>query len=387
MSRRTTSLRLSFVLVLVVSLAATGLGAGVAAADVDDRYKTSLVVDDATANASTDAVTYTYNNSTDTATIDASGDDVVYRTSVKVDDRVFETRNAPESQLREAGLSAVETPLLGAEADTDVLDVQYDDGVVTVTNASSAMDVVVSAVDSTQVAPGLDATVLCADTADDVARFQVSNDNTENVSVEYFVEETGASGTVNLSAEDSTTLDLATTYRGDATLELSADGMVVETADAATATETCDLDEEFNYMNTYQYDLVFGEPIEDIGANDSAFYNADGRLVQATSIMANGDVFASYEVPSDGNATATYDGATITYDAIEYDARNDTATVTVTLDADATNDTTVSLVSYQLPDDTTSFERPVADEQMYVDGQTVTISPGETVTLELTVPQ
>jgi hypothetical protein len=203
----------------------------------------------------------------------------------------------------------------------------------------------------------------------------------------YFVEETGASGTLNLSAGESTTLDLATTYRGDAGLELSVDGTVVESVNAAEATETCNLDEPFNFMNTYQYDLVFGEPIEEIGENETAFYNADGRLVQATSIMANGEVFATYEVPGDGNATVTYNGSTVTYSAIEYDARNDTATVTVTLDANATGDTTMSLVGYQLPDDTQSFERSLADEQVYVDGQTVTISPGATVTLEIAVPQ
>jgi len=59
MTRRATSLRLSFALVLLVSVVAAGLGTGVAAADVDDRYESSLVVDDPTENASDGAVTYT----------------------------------------------------------------------------------------------------------------------------------------------------------------------------------------------------------------------------------------------------------------------------------------------------------------------------------------
>ncbi|MFD1512221.1 hypothetical protein [Halomarina rubra] len=385
MSLRRTSLRLTFALVLVTSVVAAGLGAGVAAAEVDDRYLTEFAVENTTANASGDAVEYTYDNATDTATLNASGDDVVYRVSVKVDERVYETTNAPVSLLRAANVTAAETPALGPEADTDVVDVQYADGTVTVTNASAAQEVVTLAVDSTQVAPGLDASAVCADTADDIVRFNVSNDNAEAASVDYFVEETGADGTLNLSANGSETLEFKTTARGDATLELYADGMVVETVDASETTETCDLDERFNILNAYQFDLVGGEPIENIGDNETAFYSDQNRLVQATSVTDDGDVTATYQTPVSGNATATVDNSTVTYDAIEYDVRNDTATVTVSLDENASTNTTVSLAGYQLPDDTETYDRSLAGEQMFKDAQTVTLSPGETVTLEIVV--
>lgn len=130
----------------------------------------------------------------------------------------------------------------------------------------------------------------------------------------------------------------------------------------------------------YQVDLATGEVIETLGDDENDFYGKQGRLLQAKSLTGDGELTRSHGVPQ-GMATA--DG--LSYGAVSYDAETGETTVEVSLADDAESDTTVTLAAYELPGDTTEFQRDRADGQELVAHQTVTLSPGEQVTITIDV--
>ena len=128
----------------------------------------------------------------------------------------------------------------------------------------------------------------------------------------------------------------------------------------------------------YQIDLATGEVIEDLGEDDDAFYGTQGRLLQAKSLTADGELTRSHGVPQ-GMAMAD----DLRYGAISYDAETGEATVTVSLADDASNNATVTLAAYELPGETIEFQRDRADGQELVAHRTVTLSPGDSITLTI----
>jgi hypothetical protein len=140
-------------------------------------------------------------------------------------------------------------------------------------------------------------------------------------------------------------------------------------------------------MDAYQVDLVFGEPIEDIGEDENAFYGRQGRLIQAVSFLEDGEYTDTFRTPGEGETAESAPGdCTVEYSAVEYDADSGEVTADVTLPADAKCDSvTVTLAAYELPDGTVEFQRDRADEQELVASRTIDLSPGDSRTLEIDV--
>ncbi len=137
----------------------------------------------------------------------------------------------------------------------------------------------------------------------------------------------------------------------------------------------------------YQIDVVRGEVIEDLGEGEDgtpALYAAQDRLLQATTVLADGTVTSAYAVPT-GPVTGTLAGCQVSYAPVGYDGDTGEATVSVSVGGDC-DGVTLSLAGYELPGDDTTFVRAHADEQELVASETVTLDGGEsaTVTIDLT---
>ncbi|MWG34132.1 M14 family zinc carboxypeptidase [Halomarina oriensis] len=135
----------------------------------------------------------------------------------------------------------------------------------------------------------------------------------------------------------------------------------------------------------FQIDVAVGEVIEDLGAEADGFYRDQGRLLQATTVLADGTVTNEVTVP-DGEVTKTLGGCAVTYDAVDYDPETAEATldVSVSEDADCAG-VTLTLAGYDLPDGDTTFDRADAADQELLDYRTVTLDAGdsELVTVSL----
>ncbi|MWG34129.1 bifunctional metallophosphatase/5'-nucleotidase [Halomarina oriensis] len=138
-------------------------------------------------------------------------------------------------------------------------------------------------------------------------------------------------------------------------------------------------------MPAYQIDVAAGEVIETLGDDEDDFYGAQDRLLQATTVLADGTVTGSYTVP-DGTVTESLAGCEVTYDAVGYDADTGDVTLTVSVSEDADcAGVTLTLAGYELPGDDTTFVRANADDQELLDHETVTLDAGdsELVTVDL----
>lgn len=136
--------------------------------------------------------------------------------------------------------------------------------------------------------------------------------------------------------------------------------------------------------NAYQLDVVKGEVIETLGDDENDFYGAQGRLLQAKSVTADGDITRTHDVPQ-GTATVMVDGSEVSYNAVSYDEETGEVSVMVSLSEDASDDLTVTLAAYELPGDDTEFVRENADGQELRDHQTATLSPGDSMTITIDV--
>ncbi|MFC5973894.1 right-handed parallel beta-helix repeat-containing protein [Halomarina salina] len=141
----------------------------------------------------------------------------------------------------------------------------------------------------------------------------------------------------------------------------------------------------------YQIDVATGDVIEQLGvdgddADDAPdFYGEQGRLLQATTMTADGAVTGAYAVP-DGEVTKSLNGCAVSYEAVSYDASSGEVTLDVSVSDDANcEDVTLTLAGYELPGDDTTFVREHADGQELVDHRTVTLASGDdtTVTIDL----
>lgn len=137
----------------------------------------------------------------------------------------------------------------------------------------------------------------------------------------------------------------------------------------------------------YQFDLAVGEVIEDIGEDDRAFYGRQGRLVRAMTFAGDGTTTGHHAAPESSYAEAT-GGCDLTASQVDYDSETGEATATFHLDDDAECEgLTVTFAAYELPGDDTTFVRKHADDQELVDYETVTLEPGEEVTLTIDVDE
>ncbi|MFD1512418.1 hypothetical protein [Halomarina rubra] len=144
--------------------------------------------------------------------------------------------------------------------------------------------------------------------------------------------------------------------------------------------------------DAYQIDVAAGEVIENLGVDgddaddEKDFYGTQDRLLQSKTVVDDGTVTGSYNVPTGENVTKTLDGCAVTYTPVSYDAATGEATLSVSVANDTgCENVTLTLAGYELPGDDTTFVRANADGQELVDYQTVTLSAGEsaTVTIDL----
>ncbi|MFD1513921.1 hypothetical protein [Halomarina rubra] len=138
-------------------------------------------------------------------------------------------------------------------------------------------------------------------------------------------------------------------------------------------------------MPAYQIDVAAGQVIENLGADEDAFYGTQGRLLQAQTVLADGTVTGSYNVPT-GEVTKDLAGCAVSYDPVSYDGETGEVTLSVSVaDGADCEGVTLTLAGYELPGDDTTFVRANADGQELVDYETVTLGAGEsgTVTIDL----
>ena len=135
----------------------------------------------------------------------------------------------------------------------------------------------------------------------------------------------------------------------------------------------------------YQFDLAVGEVIEDIGEDDRAFYGRQGRLVRAMTFAGDGTTTGHHAPPESSYAEAT-GSCDLTASQVDYDSETGEATATFHLGDDAECEgLTVTFAAYELPGDDMTFVREHADEQELVDYETVTLEPGESAEITLSV--
>jgi hypothetical protein len=125
---------------------------------------------------------------------------------------------------------------------------------------------------------------------------------------------------------------------------------------------------------------VQGEPIQDLGSDETAFYHAQGRMISYLTVTESGTETGGAHSRPPAGETMTYasEGCLVTYDRIGFDPETGTAMVNVTVTDDGgCEDITLSFVGYELPGGTTYFEKERASEQELVGAATVTLSPGD----------
>jgi hypothetical protein len=135
----------------------------------------------------------------------------------------------------------------------------------------------------------------------------------------------------------------------------------------------------------YQIDVAAGEVIETLGDDENDFYGTQGRLLQAQTVLADGEVTGSFNVPT-SEVTKSLADCGVTYTPVNYDGDTGEVTLTVSVSEDASCDgVTLTLAGYELPGDDTTFVRENADGQELIAHQTVTLDAGEsgTVTIDL----
>lgn len=115
----------------------------------------------------------------------------------------------------------------------------------------------------------------------------------------------------------------------------------------------------------FQVDLVFGDPIDDLGNDDGGFYSARKIL------HLWGNTFTGHTSGTQGH-TETMNGCTVTTSAITTDSGNDTASVNIDVDVDG-DSCKLSLVSYVAPCPM-GFTPATGDQQHLYDSVTQTLS-------------
>jgi hypothetical protein len=134
----------------------------------------------------------------------------------------------------------------------------------------------------------------------------------------------------------------------------------------------------------FQIDLVEGEPIQELDPDDDDTYHRQNRHI--AHIIVSED-----EARSGGPGTAqdeTYrsEGCAVAYTDISFDPGTGSSEAVVSVsDADGCEEITISLVGYKLPDGTTGWIPDRAEEQELKDSVTLTLEPGDEVTLTIDV--
>jgi hypothetical protein len=139
-------------------------------------------------------------------------------------------------------------------------------------------------------------------------------------------------------------------------------------------------DDSGSSMPAYQIDVAAGDVIETLGDDAEDFYGAQGRLLQAQTVLADGTVTSTHMVPT-GEVTKDLAGCDVTYTPVSYDADTGEATLSVSVDDDACEGVTLTVAGYELPGDDTTFVREHADGQELVASQTVTLDAGDSGTV------
>lgn len=165
------------------------------------------------------------------------------------------------------------------------------------------------------------------------------------------------------------------------------------TENQSTENQSSTGDEEAESGTTaYQLDLAVGEVIERLGVESDdgrvPFYGAQGRLLQATTLLEDGTVTSEFRVPDD-EVTRDDAGRTecaVTHEAVEYDPETGTVTATVSVGEDADcSGVNVTLAGYELPGDDTEFVPSHASQQDLLAYETVSLDAGENATITIDV--
>ena len=223
----------------------------------------------------------------------------------------------------------------------------------------------------------------CYDPVDNQAWYTLANANDE--AIPFQVAGSFSRFDVTVAANSTASFTVGTTDRGDGLARLYWTGGVenatrLVAAESATTDLRCDLGAA-NEGDADQFDLDTGEVIRDLGADQDAFYNSDGSLLQARNFHEGGNATHSYNTPdSDKTAHAAVADGTPRYDAISFDGASGEATVDVSLSTDADEPVQLTFAAYELPDGTIEYQRDRADEQELRDYVTVTVAPGKSRT-------
>jgi hypothetical protein len=271
-------------------------------------------------------------------------------------------------------------------------------------------------------------TAICTDGEDGLSQFRVTNDNDAPVTVEYQKYGSDVTGELTVEANSETFFTVPTNEEGATTVTLDYEGEQVDVK--ASNPNDCDLGEENDgddgtddgdaddgddgtddgmddgddgmndgddgmndgddgmegEMDAFQIDVAAGDVIETLGDDENDFYGTQGRLLQAQTVLENGTVTGSYNVPTE-TVTTELDGCAVTYTPVSYDGETGEVTLSVSVEGDADCEgVTLTLAGYELPGDDTTFVRENADGQELVAYETVELGAGDsgTVTIDLT---
>ncbi|MFC7156474.1 hypothetical protein ACFQPA_13575 [Halomarina halobia] len=192
-------------------------------------------------------------------------------------------------------------------------------------------------------------------------------------------------GTIEVSENGEVVAVLTTSFDEDSgVVTVEHRGEVVATIDVKLV--ACDGgdggDGHDGHENAYQVDLAYGEPIQNLGDSEDAFYGAQGRLITAASMTEDGEFTRTFRTAHGEHRTAEHGECSVSYGEYDYDPETGVLSVDVSAGQDC-DGVTLSLAGYELPDGTQEFVRDRADEQELVDSQTVTLDAGENATLEI----
>ena len=136
----------------------------------------------------------------------------------------------------------------------------------------------------------------------------------------------------------------------------------------------------------YQFDVVVGDVIKTLGDDRMDFYGRQKRLIRAQTFASNGTMTGHFVETDDESYTEKTGGCHADGGPVDYDRTTGEVTATLSLGDDADcGPVTMTFAAYELPGDDVEFVRAHADDQELVAYQTVTLEPGESVTVTLDV--
>ncbi|MDX1745942.1 MAG: hypothetical protein R3324_08395, partial [Halobacteriales archaeon] len=134
--------------------------------------------------------------------------------------------------------------------------------------------------------------------------------------------------------------------------------------------------------DAYQLDLVEGEVIEQFDPDEGETYHKQDRFISATHVMEDEE----REPASHLGRTYRSGGCEVAFSRLSFNPTSGESQVTVGVsDVDGCEGITLTYAAYELPDGTTEWISDRAHEQELKDHVTVTLEPGEEITLFVNV--